>query len=493
VAYDSLLHERRRTLHARIVDAIETLYPDRLAEHVERLAHHAVRGESWEKAFAYLWQAGTRAAARSANRAAVAWLEQALSALQRMPETQETQEQSVDLRLELGYVHYAAGELVGKRFSSLREAERLALTLGDQRRLGWVWALMGQHLLVTRDSGQARPYAQRAEDIGASVGDVELTATADYYLGWACHTAGDFLDAENFLRKSLQGMAMSLERRLNPMSGRRKMHALGSFAGYYIARRRVAVGWSLAVSLGERGAFHEAITQAQEGVQRAELLDDVFSLILAYWGLGHVCSLKGDLRPAGAMLERALILSRDGNFPIQSAYIGAQLAYVYAWSERVPEGLALVRQACTDLESTGVVAFQTLIVGHLSETCRLGNRLDDAHAAAARVLTLARERGERGREADALRLMGDVAAHRERLDVTAAASHYSQGLTLASELGMCPLVAHCHLGLGKLAADTGDSGTQEHLTLAAAMYRDMGMHFWLAQTETALRSIGADA
>ena len=74
VAYGSLLQERRRALHARIVDAIETLYPDRLAEHVERLAHHAFRGEVWEKAVTYLRQAGAKAFARSANREAVACL-----------------------------------------------------------------------------------------------------------------------------------------------------------------------------------------------------------------------------------------------------------------------------------------------------------------------------------------------------------------------------------------------------------------------------------
>jgi tetratricopeptide (TPR) repeat protein len=190
--------------------------------------------------------------------------------------------------------------------------------------------------------------------------------------------------------------------------------------------------------LSERGAFHEAITQAQEGVQLAEARDDVFSLILGYWGLGHVCSLRGDLGRAVAMLERALTLSRGWNFPLQSAWVAAQLGYVYALSERVPEGLALVRQGCTELESTGVVAFHTLVVGHLSEACRLGERLEEAHAAAARVLSLARERGERGREADALRLLGDVAAHGERLDVTAADGHYSQALALASELGMHP-------------------------------------------------------
>jgi predicted ATPase len=67
VAYKTLLQQQRRTLHAKIVRVIETLYPDRLLEHVERLAHHAVRGEVWEKAFAYLREAGTKAAGRSAH------------------------------------------------------------------------------------------------------------------------------------------------------------------------------------------------------------------------------------------------------------------------------------------------------------------------------------------------------------------------------------------------------------------------------------------
>jgi tetratricopeptide (TPR) repeat protein len=261
-----------------------------------------------------------------------------------------------------------------------------------------------------------------------------------------------------------------------------------------MARLSVASRWSLAVPLGERGAFHDAITQAHEGVQLAEKIGDPYSLISGYWGLGHVCSLKGDLGRAGAMLERALTLSRGWNFPIQSAYIAAQLGYVYALSERVPEALALVRQACADLESVGVVAFHSLVVANLSEACRLAGRLEDAHAAAARVLSLARERGERGREADALRLLGDVAAHPKRLDVTAAGGHYSQALALASELGMRPTMAHCHLGLGRLAGQTGDAEkARMHLTTAAAMYRDMGMEFWLAQAESVPGTLGSEA
>ena len=101
VAYGSLLQDRRRALHGQIVEAIERLYPDRLAEHVERLAHHAFRGEAWDKAVTYLRQAGAKAFARSAHREAVAYFEQALAALTHLPETRETLEQAIDLRFDL--------------------------------------------------------------------------------------------------------------------------------------------------------------------------------------------------------------------------------------------------------------------------------------------------------------------------------------------------------------------------------------------------------
>src|SRR4029434_8062670 len=98
VTYGTLLNERRRALHARIVGAFERFYPDRLIENVERLAHHAVRGELWEKAVTYFRQAGRKALARSANREAVSCFEQALSAHEHLLETRETLEQAIDLR-----------------------------------------------------------------------------------------------------------------------------------------------------------------------------------------------------------------------------------------------------------------------------------------------------------------------------------------------------------------------------------------------------------
>jgi class 3 adenylate cyclase/tetratricopeptide (TPR) repeat protein len=101
VAYQGLLHDRQRALHARIAEAIERLAPERVAEQAERLAHHALRGELWEKAVAYLRQAGLRAMARAANREAIAHLEQALGVLRHLPETRETTELAIDLHIDL--------------------------------------------------------------------------------------------------------------------------------------------------------------------------------------------------------------------------------------------------------------------------------------------------------------------------------------------------------------------------------------------------------
>ena len=135
VAYSSLLLERRRALHARIVEALEALAGDRVAEQVERLADHALRGEVWDKALAYCRQAGEKAMARSAYREAVGSFEQALSALATSAGDSATRsEQAIDLRLALRSALQPLGDF-GRILAVLREAEALAEALDDPCRL----------------------------------------------------------------------------------------------------------------------------------------------------------------------------------------------------------------------------------------------------------------------------------------------------------------------------------------------------------------------
>src|SRR5262249_11120935 len=131
-------------------------------------------------------------------------------------------------------------------------------------------------------------------------------------------------------------------------------------------------------------------------------------------------------------------------------------------------------------------------VAWLSEVCRLAGRGEEAWQHARQALDLARQQKDRGNEAHALRQLGAVQAHTDPPDIAQAEAHYQQALAVADDLGMRPLVAHCHLGLGTLYVKTGrQEQACTELSTAMEMYRAMEMTFWLPQTEAALVQVEA--
>jgi predicted ATPase len=162
------------------VAIIERLHPDRMVEYIERLAHHAFRGDLWGKAVTYLRHAGVKALARSANREAAAYFEQALTALSHLSETDETREQAVDIRFDLRWALFPLAEF-GRINEYLQEAETLTRSLDDQRRLGWVLGHRTSHLLVIRASmTDIRACAEQVQAIGETLADVPLQVAAQY-------------------------------------------------------------------------------------------------------------------------------------------------------------------------------------------------------------------------------------------------------------------------------------------------------------------------
>jgi tetratricopeptide (TPR) repeat protein len=140
----------------------------------------------------------------------------------------------------------------------------------------------------------------------------------------------------------------------------------------------------------------------------------------------------------------------------------------------------------------GRVDFQARCRLPLGEVQLVAGHLEEAQTLAMQALTHARAHQERGHEAYALRLLGEIAAYREPPETEQAEAYYGQALVLAEELGMRPLQAHCHRGLGTLYAATGQrEQARTALSTAIAMYTSMAMTFWLPQTETALAQVDA--
>jgi len=419
---------------------------------------------------AYCRQAGIKALARSAFREAVVCSEQALAALTHLPESRATQEQAIDLRLDLRNALWTLGEL-RQILDYLREAATLAEALGDQPRLGRVAAFLCRYLREMGDHDSAVESGQHALAIAATLGDFALQVMAHHFLGVAYHTLGDHRRAMGVLRKNVESLASDLIRERFGQAG---LPAVVSRA------------W-LARCLAELGAFPEGIAHAEEAVRIAEAVDHPTSLIVVYLGVGFLSLRQRNLSRAILVLERGLELCRVYNMLLWFTETAAALGCAYALSGRIAEALPLLEQAEQRGAAMGTMGGQALRVGYLSEAYLLAGRIQEATQLAGRALDLARAHKERGHEAWALWLLGEIAAHQAPPETEPAAHHYQQALALADEFGMRPLVAHCHLGLGTLSAKTGQrEQARAALSTAIAMYRAMAMTFWLPLAEAAL-------
>ncbi len=476
VAYGSLLHERRRALHGRIVEALEALAGDRVDDRVEQLAHHALRGEVWEKALTYGRQAGDKAQARSAYRETVVYYEQALAALTHLPDSRAATAQAIDLRLDLRTTLNTLSEPPERMLDHLRCAETLAQTLGDHLRLGQVYAEMSINFRAAGHGDHAVVYGQRALAVAATLGHIGLQARAHIYLGMACYDMGDYARAVE-----------TLEWNVATLQGELLSERFGT-ASSVAANSRAMLGRCHA----ELGAFTEGHTLAEEGLQIAETVNHPFSLLNACHGVGEVYLRQGDVQRAIPILERAMGLCQDWHILLSIPVEAAALGLAYALDGRVAAGLALAEHGVEQAIAVCRSRLLAYAVIHLSEAYLLAGRLEEAHQRAAQALDLARQHQFRGNQAWALWLLGESTAHQASLDGEPAVGHYRQALALAEALGMRPLQAHCHRGLGTLYAQMGQRQlARTALSAAIVLYRSMAMTFWLPQTEATLAHMEA--
>jgi class 3 adenylate cyclase/tetratricopeptide (TPR) repeat protein len=475
VAYGSLLQARRRALHASIVAAIERLYPGRLMEQAERLAHHAVRGEQWEQAVAYLHQAGAKADARSAHRDATAYFEQALDALTHLPDTRTTREQAVDLRLDLRTSLIPQGEY-GRILVHLREAQPIVEALADQRRLGRLAVSESHQYWWTADFDRSVDAGQRALAIGQALEDPALQVEASYYLALAYHQQGRYRRSIDVLTTIIHATA---DDRIRERFGLPNFPA--ALARSYTAR-----------CLAELGEFSQAIGWAEEALRIAEAVDHAFTTVVACRAAGLVYLRAGSIARAISLCERAVELCR--RWQIRTIFVvnAASAANAYVLAGRAGDALVLLEEAAAQESGTGMLVEQSGRIAMWSETYLLAGRIAVASEYGQRALQLSRERKERGQEAWALHVLGEIAAHGGAPDVEPAEVYYHQAIALGAELGMRPLVAHCHLGLGTLHQKMGrGEQAQVELTTAAELYRAMEMSFWLEKAERAVAQVAS--
>jgi tetratricopeptide (TPR) repeat protein len=289
-------------------------------------------------------------------------------------------------------------------------------------------------------------------------------------LGQALHARGDYREAVAQLAEVLEATAGSLK------------HDRMGMAGLPSVQIRAWLAWCKS----EQGDFDGALPLAREAMEIAAPVDAPFSMVAGHFALGHIALRQGDLPAAISPLERGLHLSRTYELTAWVPHVAAALGYAYALMGRQGEAVALLEDAVRRAELSSYQWLQAPRLAYLGEVRSLVGDHEAAITCATSARDLAQRCEERGSEAWALRLLAE--AHGPK-HLDRAEDHYQTALSLAVTLGMRPLVAHCHLGLGRLYRRTGDRAkAQEHLTTAATMYREMRMDFWLEQAETESRT-----
>jgi tetratricopeptide (TPR) repeat protein len=226
---------------------------------------------------------------------------------------------------------------------------------------------------------------------------------------------------------------------------------------------------------------------AQEALAIAEAADHPLRIAWALDGLGLQQLHQGDLSLAIPTLERGVNLCQTLQLSTPGRLAAPALGYARLHAGQVGEALTYLEPAVVEAPGMMGAAHRTRWQVWLGEGYLLAGRMQDARIVAERVLAVVRDRSERVNEAWALRLLGEIVSRSESPMVEQAERRYCEALTLAKELGMRPLVAHCHLGLGAPHRKVGrDEQARAELMSAAAMYRAMDMAFWLAKAHTVL-------
>jgi len=229
--------------------------------------------------------------------------------------------------------------------------------------------------------------------------------------------------------------------------------------------------------------------ERREPIRLAESNTHAYIIGMAHRAANSLHVLKGEWAKARSLIEHWIGVVRTGNVVIQLPTAFAASAWVLAHFGQTGEALERLREGEQFIErqaASGILVNRgpsyhglgraSLLLGRLHEAWRLANHAVESSSS------------QPGFAAHALHLLGDIATHPDRFDAETGEAHYRQALTLAEPRSMRPLVAHCHLGLGKLYRRTDKrEQAQEHLTTAMTMYREMDMRFWLEKAETELR------
>lgn len=442
VVYSTMLLGLRRSLHAKAVKVIESRFPDRLDEHIDRLADHAFQAGLWEKAVPYQLRSCRRAIKRGANQDAVSICERGLETLSHLPASAAKIKAEIDFRLAL----VIALEPLGKHrqiADVLREASRLADPFGDPQRTAAVNCQLAVALWRLGEHSSAMAAAETARSIANQIRDSSLQFASLLIVGIVHHETGAFAASVDIHERCISLETPELDQKR---------------AGW-AAYPSVLLRTFMADSLIELGELDRAQTVAEDASRRAELLDHAYSRANINHVLGRLRTAQGRYAEALSLLRESwqtcLDLEMVQMYPIFAARMGE--AYLAAGDVETALDILSVPERLDVPLAEHSFGWRYLFLAQGRALLAAG-QLAEARATSERALALAEQRVEPPQQAYATHLLGEISRAQNSRDLNVTVAYFKRALKLAEECGMHALMEMCSQALDNLANQHGEPG-----------------------------------
>jgi tetratricopeptide (TPR) repeat protein len=474
VAYGGLTHDRKQRLHARIVDAIEQIYASRIEEQTERLAHHAQRGEVWDKAVKYLRQAGQRAFARSANAEAARWWEQALNAAEHLPEGKDRTVQLIDIRLELRGPLIALAKMP-QCIELIKSAQDLAEKARDRLRFARALAHEVHVRYLTCEFDKALDAGKRAIDISGKDGFTDVHVVASVFLPTISRWRGKLHEAEDNFRIAMRNLEMVPEH---------ERFGMTALPGVYIRSL-------YATALLWLGRFAEALELVHDADKIARRASHPYSAAYSAFCASAVLTVKGDFANAIQKGEQALSICEATEGTLFYPWVAAWLGSAYAHNGRTAAGIELISESAQRFITMDSLLGLTETTFLLPEAHYFAGAIQTSLNAAIKGLEMERMTTISLYRPMMLELIGRIHTNPDYYEPDASQRNFQEGLTSAMKQDNRVVIAHCHAGLGRLNHTMDNSAkAKDELTRACEMYRNMDMTYYLRKAEADLAALG---
>ena len=471
--YTTLLHKRRVEIHKAIGKAIENIYADKPEEFYEAIAYHSFLGEDWQRAYKYNRIAGLKAHSFSAYEEEQRYFEASIEALKNLPRTRGRIVEEIDLRFNMRAALFPLGrhdEWAGH----IRTAEALSKEIGDDIRMASSYNFLSTHFWIRGQHKKAIRLCEEALSLAESTGDFPVLITSTFHLGIPLLYIGEYQRQVKLHREIA-----------HKLSGDAAFERYG-LAALPSVLSRAYLSWGLA----ELGEFEEAEKWGQEGIEIANQGKNLFSATWIHACLGTVYLLHGRPDLAIRTLEQALALCRDADVLAAFSFIAASLGHMHCLLGHPDAALPILEEAVKPhkMNLSAVPSIYPLTA--LAEAYHLKGQTEKAIHNLKEALNIFHQKGERGFGAWALYYMAKIQSQEESEQVQQSINSYRRVKEQAAELGMRPLLAHCHMGHGQVYIKKGKtSEARSELSAAMDLYRFMGMSLWMPQVESAFEEI----